>query len=287
MKKKLFKFLNTTAYFMKEKTYLNGLFLLMRKIDKNIELEDEEYYEVKSFLNKIPTNLKTYVDIGAGNGVNGSSVLKLAQSNDWGGLHLESGDVSVLTYLYRKYKNTKIGKIKVTPHNISHLLTGFGVTKSFGYLNLDIDSYDYEVLKEILENGFKPIVASIEINETLPPPVFYFAKYSENLEEYMIDYFFGCSLTAANYLMSKFDYTLSHIYGNNAFFLDKKYFNVVQKSEIDIYHDGYVQMKNRESKFYYNQKVDFLVKQEPSVVCSYFDELWKNKKTKYEMKIFP
>ena len=92
-----------TANFINNYGYISHLSLLVRKVSLNIELEDEEYYEVKNFLDKLPDNLMSYVDIGAGNGVNGSSVLKLAESELWRGLHIEKGDVSVLLNIYRKF----------------------------------------------------------------------------------------------------------------------------------------------------------------------------------------
>ena len=285
MKKKIFTFLLVLKYFVNKYKYLSHLSLLTRKVNQNIELEDEEYYEVKSFLDKLPDNFLSYVDIGAGNGVNGSSVLKLAQNDLWRGLHIEYGDISLLSNIYREFKNIQIAKVRVNPKNIVNLFDGYEIGKKFGYLNLDIDSFDYEVLESILLAGYRPIVASIEINETIPPPIFYYAKYSDHSEEYMVDYFFGCSLTAVNHLMNRFEYNLSHIYGNNAFFLHKDYFDQPKMQEIVAYNKGYVQMKNRELKYSYNQRVDFLIEEDPNQICNFLNNLWKDKKTDYELRI--
>ena len=285
MKNKLFTFLLALKYFINNYKYLSHLSLLTRKVNQNIELEDEEYYEVKNFLAKLPDNLMSYVDIGAGNGVNGSSVLKLAENELWRGLHIEYGDVSVLSNIYREFKNIQIAKIGVNPTNIVNLFDGYEIGKEFGYLNLDIDSFDYEVLESILVEGYRPAVASIEINQVIPPPIFYYAKYSDHSEEYMVDYFFGCSLTAVNHLMNKFDYNLSHIYGNNAFFLHRDHFDQPKMQEIDAYNKGYVQMKNRKLIYSYNQRVDFLINEDPNKVCNFLDNLWKDKKTDYELRI--
>ena len=285
MKNKIFKLIFVLKYFFKNYGYLSHLSLLTRKVNKNIQLKDEEYYEVKSFLSKLPDNLLSYVDIGAGNGVNGSSVLKLAESELWRGLHIEYGDISVLSNIYREFKNVQIAKIGVNPKNIVNLFHGYEIGKKFGYLNLDIDSFDYEVLESILLAGYRPIVASIEINETIPPPIFYYAKYSDHSEEYMVDYFFGCSLTAVNHLMNRFEYNLSHIYGNNAFFLHKDHSDQPKMQEIVAYNKGYVQMKNRELKYSYNQRVDFLIEEDPNQICNFLNNLWKDKKTDYELRI--
>ena len=172
MKNKIFKLLVALKYFVNNYGYISYLSLLNRKVNENIELEDEEYYEVKNYLDKLPDSLLSYVDIGAGNGVNGSSVLKLAESELWRGLHLEYGDISVLSNIYREFKNIQIAKTRVNPTNIVNLFDGYEIGKEFGYLNLDIDSFDYEVLESILLAGYRPAVASIEINEIIPPPIF-------------------------------------------------------------------------------------------------------------------
>ena len=285
MKNKIFKLLVALKYFVNNYGHISYLSLLNRKVNENIELEDEEYYEVKNFLDKLPDSLLSYVDIGAGNGVNGSSVLKLAENELWRGLHIESGDVSLLSNIYRNFKNIQIAKIGVNPTNIVNLFDGYEIGKEFGYLNLDIDSFDYEVLESILSAGYRPVIASIEINEIIPPPIFYYAKHSEYKSEFLVDYFFGCSLTAANYLMEKFDYNLSHIHGNNAFFIHSDHFDTPKMQVNVAYNKGYVQMKNRELKYSYNQRVDFLIKENPHQVCKFLDNLWKDKKTEYELRI--
>ena len=272
-------------YFVNNYGYISYLSLLNRKVNENIELEDEEYYEVKNYLDKLPDSLLSYVDIGAGNGVNGSSVLKLAESELWRGLHLEYGDISVLSNIYREFKNIQIAKTRVNPTNIVNLFDGYEIGKEFGYLNLDIDSFDYEVLESILLAGYRPAVASIEINEIIPPPIFFYAKHSEYSSEYMVDYFFGCSLTAVYHLLEKFDYNLSHIYGNYAFFLHRDHFDQPKMQVNVAYNKGYVQMKNRVLKYSYNQKVDFLIKEDPDQACKFLANLWKDKKTEYELRI--
>ena len=49
MKKILFRLLIALKYFVNNYGYITHLSLLTRKVNQNIELEDEEYYEVKNF----------------------------------------------------------------------------------------------------------------------------------------------------------------------------------------------------------------------------------------------
>ena len=56
------------------------------------------------------------------------------------------------------------------------------ISMSSDFLNLDIDSYDLEVMKKILEKNFRPKVISMEINEKIPPPIYFAAKFNEFFE---------------------------------------------------------------------------------------------------------
>ena len=85
--------------------------------------------------------------------------------------------------------------------------------------------------------------------------------------------------------MNRFEYNLSHIYGNNAFFLHRDHFDQPKMQEIDAYNKGYVQMENRKLIYSYNQRVDFLINEDPNKVCNFLDNLWRDKKTDYELRI--
>lgn len=255
-----------------------------RKINKNTELSDEEFYQFEEFLKNVPNQKKTYVDIGAGNGVNMSCTLQLAKSDDWKGVLFEIGEIFNLTYNYKNFSNIKIAKIKVTPNNIVNLLEGFDVIKEFGFLNLDIDSYDFEVMSKILKAGFNPYVISMEINEKFPPPISFYVKYNSELS-YPIGHFYGCSIVAAESLLSKNGYFLSHIYGNNAFFLNKKFYNLERKKSIsEIYEEGYINFPNRKEVFYYNKDVDELLSLSPEESIVFIENKFKNLHGEYVLK---
>ena len=87
--KKIFRFYNTIKFSINPYSYLTTLFNLERKVVNDIELNDEEYYQLKSFTEKVPEEIKFYVDIGSGDGVNGSCTLKLAKNDNWKGLAID------------------------------------------------------------------------------------------------------------------------------------------------------------------------------------------------------
>ena len=51
--------------------------------------------------------------------------------------------------------------------------------KNLTFINLDIDSYDLEIINQILDSGFKPDIVSIEINEKIPPPIYFSVTYDQ------------------------------------------------------------------------------------------------------------
>ena len=274
------KFYLSIKHFVYNYSFISRLAQLDRKIIKNIELEDDEYQNLKEFLVNIPNENKFYVDIGAADGVNASTTLQLAKKNDWSGYVFDSGSISELSYLYRNFKNINIGKTKVTPNNVSKLLNGFEVDKNFGFLNLDIDSYDFEVIKSILEDGFSPYVISMEINEKIPPPIRFYVKYSDDFE-LSGNHFYGCSISSAFDLLNDHNFLLQHLNKNNALFLNKKYFNLPGKDVETAYKDGYVRLKNRKEVFYYNKDMDELLNLEKADAINFINHKFQNYKDNY------
>ena len=215
-----FRFYNTLKYSKKSYSYLTTAFNLERKVDNNIELDDDEYFQLKNYLDKIPKEKKFYVDIGSGNGVNGSCTLRLAKDDGWKGLAIDRGSPIYISYIYRNLKNITISQNTVTPNNIEYIFKSYSLDISFGFLNLDIDSYDYEVMKSILSSGYRPLIISAEINEVIPPPIEFYVRFDNvNISELLVDHFFGNSLTAINKLLNSYEYNLVGVYQNNAFFV--------------------------------------------------------------------
>jgi len=280
---KIIIFLNTIKHLYKNYSTISRFASHERKIIKNTELGDEEYYQFEKFLEVIPNENKTYIDIGAGNGVNASCTLQLAKSKYWQGILFEIGEIYTLTYNYKNFSNIQIAKTKVTPLNIENLLKGFNVQENFGFLNLDIDSYDFEVISNILNSGFNPYVISMEINEKIPPPINFYVKFNPQLS-YPQGHFYGCSLSAAELLLSKNGYFLNHIYGNNAFFLNRKFYESTHKNSLkDIYKEGYINFNNREKVYHYNKDFDSLLNLDYEESIKFIKEKFRDQDGEYEL----
>lgn len=282
IKLKIFRFYNTLKFSLKSYSYLTTLFNLERKVLNNIELSDEEYFQVKYFTDKVPEVNKFYIDIGAGDGVNGSCTLKLAMNDNWKGIAIDRGRPIYSNFIYRKTEDIIFMQNTVTPKNIDNIFKSYSVNKNFGFLNLDIDSYDYEVLEAILLSGYEPIVISVEINEAIPPPIEFYVKFDGvKIPELMVDHFFGCSLTSVNKLLKRYKYNLAKVYGNNAIFILKSFLLVDNKDEIQAYMDGYINLQNRDKIFPYNKELEHILSKSYDEKLAFFKDRFQKKESNY------
>jgi len=239
---------------------------------KKFDFEVQGHGEAKKLL-EICTELNIsngyYVDIGASDGWTSSSTFPFARSKNFSGLSVELDDKKFkkMQYIYKNFQNAHLSKTKVTPLNILDLLNEFDVPQNFDIFNLDIDSYDLFVIKKLLES-YRPKIISMEINEKIPPPIYFTVTYDEN-HFWKGDHFFGCSLQAAYEEVSKFDYKLYTVIYNNAIFIPKEMNLEFQNLTVaKFYKDGYMNKSDRKEKFSYNSDVDVLLgmKQEEAII---------------------
>ena len=241
-------------------------------LTKNFDFDVQGHGEAKKLL-QICTELNIsngyYVDIGASDGWTSSSTFPFARSKNFSGLSVELDDKKFkkMQYIYKNFQNAHLSKTKVTPLNILDLLNEFDVPQNFDIFNLDIDSYDLFVIKKLLES-YRPKIISMEINEKIPPPIYFTVTYDEN-HFWKGDHFFGCSLQAAYEEVSKFDYKLYTVIYNNAIFIPKEMNLEFQNLSVEkFYKDGYMNKSDRKEKFSYNSDVDVLLdmKQEEAII---------------------
>ena len=255
---------------------------------KNIDFSGHgETQAVKQYLKNDNLDFNYFVDIGASDGVSSSSTLEFAKMPNWHGLSIEYDDnkFSKLQYVYRKYKNISLANKKVTPESIVDILLDYEVPKNFSFLNIDIDSYDLEVSKSLFQLGYRPDIVSIEINEKIPPPIYFNVKYDQE-HFWHGDHFFGCSLTAAVEEFSKFGYLLAEFKLNNAIFVNLiKFPKLTPKNPSIAYEEGYKSIKNRKELFKYNHDVEILHKLNNDEKIVFINNLFKKYKNMYELKI--
>jgi len=217
------------------------------------------------------------VDIAASDGFTQSSTLGFFKRSEWSGLAVEMDPkkFATLAFIFSSFPRTRLAKAKVTPLNIRSLLEAFEVSKDFDLLNLDIDSYDLYVMDSLLKAGFRPKVISMEINEKIPPPIFFTVDYSES-HSWEMDHFFGCSITAAATIVKPFGYILENLVYNNAIFVRNDIaFNRLNDMGVEeAYENGYKNAPNRTALFPWNVDVnclmDFSTQQSYDFLQKYF-----------------
>lgn len=227
------------------------------------------------------------VDIAAGDGVTQSSTLFLFRDPCWRGLAVEA-DTSrfgLLEFAYRQFPNARLSCAKVTPTNVADLLRAHDVPADFTVLNLDIDSYDLDVAEAILA-AYRPIVIDMEINEKVPPPVYFAVRYDPE-HVWAEDHFYGCSLTAAAKLLSPRGYVLEGLEYNNAFFVRRDVaLGQVRDIAVDeAYRCGYVERADRKVLFPWNRNVEGLLQLSPERVVQELRRRFQRYEGRYRLEV--
>jgi len=215
---------------------------------------------VACLLKKLDISNGYVVDVAASNGVAQSCTLQFFEQPGWHGLAVEMdpSKFAILAFIYSSFKNARLARCRATPDNVCALLNGNEVPLDFDLLNLDIDSYDLYVLKGMLEGGFRPKVVTMEINEKVPPPIYFTVTYEEN-HFWKGDHFYGCSIVAASELMKQYGYHLESVQYNNALFVRGDLaigYHIADLSAEQAYRAGYADRPERASMFPWNANVD-------------------------------
>jgi len=263
---------------------LRYFYIKTKKFDLNVQ----GHGEAKTLLDlckELNIRCGYYVDIGASDGWTSSSTFLFAKNDNFSGLSFELDDKKFrkMQFIYKKFKNVYLSKSKVTPENVLDLFKKFNVPQKFEILNLDIDSYDLFVIKKLLES-YKPKIISMEINEKIPPPI-YFTVIFNDTHFWKGDHFFGCSIQAAHEELKKSGYRLYTLIYNNAIFVSNDIeFYFKDRSVLEIYNDGYVNKEDRKDKFSYNHEVDVLLEMNPIDITNFLNNLFKSYEGKYQLE---
>ncbi|MCB1324864.1 MAG: hypothetical protein H7A21_11755 [Spirochaetales bacterium] len=205
------------------------------------------------------------VDIAAADGITQSNTYHLFRQ-DWAGVAVEL-DASLFKKLattLRGFKHVRLARSRVTPKNVVPLLQAFDTPEKFGFLSLDIDSYDFFVLHCILSK-FRPGLVCTEINEKIPPPIKFTVTYSDD-HFWRGDHFYGQSISKLNELCDLYDYSIVELHYNNAFLKPKELSKGVSLTPEAAYEGGYRSRDDRLSLFPWNADMEDLYYMEPEEI---------------------
>jgi hypothetical protein len=248
-----------------------------------------EFAYLNSLLERVNIQGGYTVDVAASDGVSLSCTLGFFSAHNWHGLAVEMDPdkFAALAFVYAQFANVKLARCKVTPRNIVALLQGNEVPSDFTLLNLDIDSYDLHVIDELLKKGFRPRIISMEVNEKIPPPL-YFTVNFDDAHFWKGDHFYGCSLTAAGSVVKSYGYKLESLQLNNAMFVHDSVANgMIQDLSVEeAYDTGYRNRADRKTLFPWNSSVDCALTYTPDESLVFFRELFKDYQGKFTLERF-
>ncbi len=136
---------------------------------------------IAEILRRIGVRDKTFIEIGVGDGRENTTRLLLTLG--WSGVWVE-GDPGNAAAIRRDFAEPiQSGRLKlieamVTEENIAALLRDANAPTTFDYLSVDVDMNTYYVWRALAE--FKPRVAAIEYNASIPAPYEFVVPYRED-----------------------------------------------------------------------------------------------------------
>lgn len=171
--------------------------------EKKVYSQNGEDGIIEVMVNHIKNPNKKFLEIGWGDG--GANMTVNLMKQGWGGVGVDSS-----TPIYNMdYSNFKHFQEYVYPETCEKYLNYVPVDCDF--FSLDIDSFDYEVAKKLLESGFRPKTVCVEINARFgPTAVASFLYVDRNLFKkklYKKTSWFGCSLEKYRILWAEYGYT--------------------------------------------------------------------------------
>jgi len=186
---------------------------------------------IELLTNSIKDNTKTFLEIGWGNGTENMTHHLMDQG--WGGVGVDA-DPRIFSKAVLP-DNFKHINLKVTPKNVDKAFKD--TPKIFDFFSLDIDSYDYEISKWLLENNYIPKVVCLEINKRFGPNIYASFPFIEFASKHNGFYkktgLFGVSLAKYKKLWTDYGYKYFgyDTSANNIFFYHPEYVNNLDNME--------------------------------------------------------
>lgn len=253
------------------KPVFTSLKAVQRRVNfaRHAGFSDEERL-IRHYLDSVPIATRYCVDIAAQDGVAGSQTVALFKEG-WAGLAVECDAhmFAVLAHTYRVFKNVSLVRTRVIPDNVVSILKAADCPREFGFLSLDIDSYDYFVLERLL-GEFRPSLICVEINEAVPPPLAFTVKY-DPLHVWEGNHFQGQSISKCHELCKRFRYDIVELHYNNLFLVPTETNTLPPMSPEDAYASGYKNKLDRKAKFPWNADMEELLTLSPQDAATFIN----------------
>lgn len=174
---------------------------------------------IQEIFRRIGTTIKTFVEIGVGNGSENNTAFLLSQG--WKGFWIDGNPKFLNTINQRPDIDSNCLKHTVqfvTKENIAKIFDQLGVPVELDLLSIDIDQNTYYIWEGLA--SYKPRVIVTEYNAALPPEVDWKVNYDPR-RVWDLTQNFGASLKSFEKLGSTLGYSLvgCSFHGVNAFFV--------------------------------------------------------------------
>ncbi len=213
----------------------------------------------RNILTQIPGVVEYCLDIGAGDGVAYSNSYALFRSG-WRGAVFEAGAkrFARLAGATEEF-GERVNAVRcfVTPDNLAALLSALDVPAAPGFLTLDIDSYDYDVLAASLDI-IRPAAVCVEINERVHPLVDLAFRYRKGRHSPMAGHLMsGAGVGMMTKLLNARDYAVVRLEYNNLFAVDRRHLPALsgfcEMTAEEAWRSGFFERPDRRTKMPWNE----------------------------------
>lgn len=191
-------------------------------LERSVYSQNGEDGVLEELFKVIEPGPKFAVDIGAGDGKEGSNTRNLLFNHGWKGLLVESDPAKAAeAHKNCTYLPVTLVNAQTHPGNVEAMLSQYEVPRDLDLVSIDIDGNDYYLWESL---GFRPKVVVIEFNAGFPPPQRAVVEYAQ-FRAWEHDDYFGASIQSMCDLGKDLGYALVHCesVGANLFFVQDHY----------------------------------------------------------------
>lgn len=218
------------------------------------------------------------VDIGASFGPTGwSNVWKLVERG-WNAILIECDPEKFekLQEACKPFPNARPVKEEVSIHNLDTILLHNKLPDEFEVLSLDIDGYDYAILRHLLSD-WTPKIICCEINAMIPPPIKFSVRYDPEYW-WQSDTFFGMSIATVHDLLTERGYALREVVYDNAIYS----LHGEGRDVMEAWKTGFLDAQPQE---FGHQVARNLMNMSTEDAFKYIREMWNKYEGKYDLWI--
>jgi len=236
---------------------------------------------IKEYFSKINADSDYVIDIGASDGVYASNTHPLFKAGN-PGIAVEP-DSKRFTKLAKEYQDFNVNLFRgyATQETVVDILKSANTPNHPLFMNFDIDSFDYFVLRAILKE-YRPSLICAEINETMPPPIRFAVLPTSDVAYTPWSHFYGMSIEMLADLCREQSYDLIGLNYINAFIVPSENADLFDSlTAEEAYNQGYKNKPDRKKKFPWNADMECLQEMEPEESVQFIRSIFSNYDGKY------